>query len=354
MSSFDDDVLASAAASGDGSETLEPSPLGTAITVGIFLGASGFVLYRIVKSRAPPSAAELEAKEKAAKDARAQVATAAKSHRRDRTTMLRSSQEKICLHQFQYAWGVQAHLRMANADFDEHNVRAIEAAAGLELPVVLCGQHVVAAPSIPRVLAEAFPLAAAGGTGGHDEAARQRRLSLLSLQVAELQRLLRCKLWHAGSPLRNALGSRLMAGTTAAHGLYYYFSLVARMQKAYAPRGAEVGSRVDVDFAGGEAEVVARLRQARCAACCRGRRRRRCAVPASLSSSSSSSPLCVCLSLSFTELSSTNLIAHKHTRTHARAHPHPPTRAHPPKHTHTQTRARACACTAHAPRASRC
>ena len=71
--SFEEDVLAAA---GDGSEPLQPSRLGTAITVALFLGTSGFVLYRIVRSRAPPSAAEWEAKEKAAKDAAAQVAAA--------------------------------------------------------------------------------------------------------------------------------------------------------------------------------------------------------------------------------------------------------------------------------------
>lgn len=88
----------------------------------VFGAATGYVLYNTVFSK---QGDKDDAQDSASDKSPAMVTS--KALRRERINTLRSC--KVHLHQFEYAWGAQAHLRMANVDFDEHNIRYAAATA---------------------------------------------------------------------------------------------------------------------------------------------------------------------------------------------------------------------------------
>lgn len=87
------------------------------LALSVFGAATGYVIYRVGFAKRDPKKPEDTTSEQSPV-----ILTSKKLHR-ERINTLRS--QKIHLHQFQYAWGPQAHLRMANANFDEHNIRHV-------------------------------------------------------------------------------------------------------------------------------------------------------------------------------------------------------------------------------------
>lgn len=144
MSFEEDGPLAFAGAtpaSGNNTAPEDVSGIGKAAVLLLFGAAGSYVLYKTVVNR---PAADSKTEKQAAAAAAAEGAAAsseikakladAKSQRRARVHALRH--QKIHLHQFEYAWAAQAHLRMANANFDEHNVRFVFGVPSLHCPVL--------------------------------------------------------------------------------------------------------------------------------------------------------------------------------------------------------------------------
>ncbi len=99
----------------------EGSYLGTAATLIILGAAVGSVLSRAVTaSLRTPEQEKAEATAVAETQAQTNALTARQQHS-ERLHALRT--QKLHLYQFEYAWGLQAYLRMAGANFEEHNLR---------------------------------------------------------------------------------------------------------------------------------------------------------------------------------------------------------------------------------------
>ena len=128
MSFEDDGPLAFDGAKPDSSAPEDVSGVGKAAVLLLFGAAGSYVLYRTVVNRpdsklaAEAAATTTTTTTAAPSEIQAKLADA-KGQRRARVHALRN--KKIHLHQFEYAWAAQAHLRMANANFDEHNVRFV-------------------------------------------------------------------------------------------------------------------------------------------------------------------------------------------------------------------------------------
>ena len=107
--------------SSNADEDGEGSFLGSAATLAIIGGATAYVGYKVFVAKRPTNM-DGDATDSAASNSAAN-ANSAIHNQLARINCLRT--QKIHLHQFQYAWAAQAHLRMANVPFEEHNIRCL-------------------------------------------------------------------------------------------------------------------------------------------------------------------------------------------------------------------------------------